>query len=520
MRHRTFTARKDAPAARQTGAAALLSPAPRQAVAASGAASLPAPTLDHAGGIPVPGVSGQRVPAAGTPLAWLRRTAARTRNAKAPAGMGKAALTAGLFAGGLALCLATGTSVAGVMDGFSFNVLVILVTMELFTGMLAQTGAMEALAIKLAVVSRGRRAALTALLGAMMFLVSSILNNITAILVVLPCVFVLLRALEPDRRYLTVLFAVILAVSNLGGAATGVGDLPAVLIVQSGVVSFAEYTLAAFPFFAASTAVLVGFWMLALRVGHARRENPRAGVGQPASVEQAGENASARLAIGILESQYAHIGVDWKTLAPLAAILGAMIVAWMAVPASVVPSDVIAVAGCACTLVAFKLRGGSPSQVMDMGNVLTIASFLFIAACISATGALDVVVGTLRAAFPDDGAYLAAVLALTSLLAGLVGAGPAAACCLPIVCNLATTVFAANRVAVMVAYGAAICAGSSLFLWSATAGFILSGKIEGSRVRDDQGRPLRFGIGEYFKYGLANYAIQLALALVLTALAF
>lgn len=447
-------------------------------------------------------------PAAALPAAAPSKPALRAhKRLSVPAGMGKAALTAALFIGGVALCLATGTSVTGVIDGFSFNVLVILVAMELFTGMLAQTGAMEALAIRLAVVSRGHRAALAALLGAMMFLISSILNNITAILVILPCVFVLLRALEPDRGYLTALFAIILAVSNLGGASTGVGDLPAVLIVQSGVVTFAEYTLAAFPFFAACTAVLVGFWLLVLRAKRTRGGED-------------GTDASAGLAIGILQSQYAHIGVDRKTLVPLAAILGAMIVAWMVVPASVMPSDMIAVLGCVCAVVAFKACGGKPSQVMDMGSVLTIASFLFIASCISATGVLDVVVGMLRAAFPDDGAYLVAVLVLTSLLAGLVGAGPAAACCLPIVCSLATTAFAANHVAVMVAYGAAICAGSSLFLWSATAGFILSGKIDVSGVRDRSGRPLRFGIGEYLKYGLVNYAIQFSLALVLVALAF
>lgn len=430
----------------------------------------------------------------------------------APAGTAKAALAAALFVAGTALCLATGTSITGVVDGFSFNVLVILVTMELFTGMLAQTGVMEALAIRLAVISRGRRATLAALLCALMFLISSLLNNITAILVILPCVFVLLRALEPDRRYLTTLFAAILAVSNLGGASTGVGDLPAVLIVQSGVTTFAEYTSAAFPFFAACAAVLVGFWLLALRVwrrGSDRRQ------GQDADRE-----ASAGFAIAILQSQYAHIGVDRKTLAPLAVILVAMVVAWMTVPSSVMPSDMIAVLGCASALAAFAACGGKPKQVMDMGNVLTIASFLFIAACISATGALDAVAGALRAVFPDDGAYLVAVLVLASLLAGLVGAGPAAACCLPIVCDLATTAFAANHTAVMVAYGAAICAGSSLFLWSATAGFILSGKIETGGVRDDLSQPLRFGIGDYLGYGLVNYVIQFALALLLIALTF
>lgn len=439
-----------------------------------------------------------------TPAALL----GRLRAASLPAGLGKAVLTTALFAAGIALCLATGTSVSEVMDGFSFNVLVILVAMDLFTGVFAQTGAMEVVAVKLAVLSRGRRRLLVAALAGMMFLVSSILNNITAILVILPCVFVLLRALEPDRRYLTTLFAVILAASNLGGAATGVGDLPAVLIVQSGVVSFSEYTLGAFPFFAASTAVLGCFWALVLGLR-----------GRAATSGVSGRQGS-ELAIGVLQSQYRHIGIDRGMFVPLAAILAAMIVAWMVVPQDAVPSDLIAVLGCMAAFAVALVKRGKVGQVVDMGSVLTIGSFLFLAACISATGALDAIAAALRGVLPDDRMYLVAILTLTSLLAGLVGAGPAAACCLPIVCDLACGAFAGQRVAVMVAYGAAICAGSSLFLWSATAGFILSGKVEASGVRDGASRPARFGIGDYLGYGLVNYVIQFGLALALVAATF
>ena len=63
-------------------------------------------------------------------------------------------------------------------------------------------------------------------------------------------------------------------------------------------------------------------------------------------------------------------------------------------------------------------------------------------------------------------------------------------------------------------YAAAICAGSSMFMWSATAGFILSGKVNGAKLAEEDGNVINWGVGQYFKYGFVNYAIQISVALV------
>lgn len=70
---------------------------------------------------------------------------------------------------------------------------------------------------------------------------------------------------------------------------------------------------------------------------------------------------------------------------------------------------------------------------------------------------------------------------------------------------------------VAVAYAAAICAGSSLFMWSATAGFILSGKVNGADIEAEDGKKTSWGVGQYLKYGFVNYAIQLSIALAVIA---
>lgn len=66
---------------------------------------------------------------------------------------------------------------------------------------------------------------------------------------------------------------------------------------------------------------------------------------------------------------------------------------------------------------------------------------------------------------------------------------------------------------IAVAYAAAICAGSSLFMWSATAGFILSGKVN-DHIEEENGASIPWGVDQYLKFGFVNYAIQISIALI------
>ena len=137
---------------------------------------------------------------------------------------GSLILIAVLFAIGVAIALAAGIPVASVMENYSYDVLVILVVMELFTNLIVETGIMQFLAIKIAAFSQGKKRLCLMLFGGMMFLISACLNNITAVMMILPVVFVLLKTLAIDKSYVSVFFAVILALSNTGGAASPVGD--------------------------------------------------------------------------------------------------------------------------------------------------------------------------------------------------------------------------------------------------------------------------------------------------------
>lgn len=407
-------------------------------------------------------------------------------------------LIALMFIAGSALSIICNIPVKNVMSNYSYDVLVILIVMELFTNLIAETGIMQFLAIRIAALSKGKKRLCLMLFGGMMFLISSCLNNITAVMMILPIMFVLLKTLCVDRAYVSVFFAAILALSNTGGAASPVGDFPAIVIMTSGITSFISYLTHAFPLFSLTSIALILVWGLRIK-------------------KEQDDGAVRRLAISNLKSQYKNIVIRTDVLKWLAIIFIGMFLAWSFVPQDIIPPEIIAVLGyviamCVCSVKKINIR-----QHMDLKSVLTIASFLFFAQVISQTGVLNIIAEYLQTTIHNPKLLVMAIMVITSFVAGIFSAGPAAAAMMPILVNICHGPLAAQSDWIAVAYAAAICAGSSLFMWSATAGFILSGKVNGAGIEDEQKGKITWGVSQYLKYGFVNYTIQLFIALAVIA---
>jgi len=151
---------------------------------------------------------------------------------------------------------------------------------------------------------------------------------------------------------------------------------------------------------------------------------------------------------------------------------------------------------------------------IDIKPVLTIGAFLFLSAVISKTGVLNQLAYCLQLNIQNSKLLLIVIMIITSLASGIFGAGATSSAMMPIIINLCNDVFASQTDWVAIAYAAAICAGSSLFLWSATAGIILSKKINGANLMEDN-KSIKWSIPEYFKYGILNYFIQIAVAIII-----
>ena len=406
-------------------------------------------------------------------------------------------LIATMFLAGSIVALLFNIPVKNVMSNYSYDVLVILIVMELFSSLVVKTGIMQLLAIKIAELSKGRKRLCLILFGGLMFLISSCLNNITAVLVILPIVFVLLKTLEVDRQYVCTFFATVLALSNTGGAASPIGDFPAIAIMSSRITSFLGYLTHAFPLFVLTSIVLITVWGMSVK-------------------KEKDDGAIRYLAISTLKSQYKYSTIRFDVLKWLVAIFIVMLLAWSFVPQNIIPPEIIAVLGYAVAMVICSAKKIKVEQIIDLKSVLTVASFLFFAQVIGQTGILDLVAVYLQSNINDPKLLVMAIMVITSLVAGVFSAGPASVAMMPLIGDSCKGPLGAQADWIAVAYAASICAGSSLFMWSATAGFILSGKVNAAGMEEGR-RKISWGVGQYLKYGFVNYAIQISIALAITA---
>ncbi len=400
---------------------------------------------------------------------------------------GSLILIATMFVIGSLIALFCGIPVKNVTANYSYDVLAILIVMELFTDLIAETGIMQLLAIKIAELSKGRKSMCLMMFGGMMFMLSSCLNNITAVMMILPIVFVLLKTLEVDKKYVCVFFAAILSLSNTGGAASPIGDFPAIIIMTSGITSFLGYLTHAFPLFALTSLASAMVWGLSVK-----KEND--------------DGAVRKLAIMNLKSQYKNIEIRFDVLKWLAVVFGGMFLA-------MVSPEIIAVLGYVIAMVICSVKKIKVGQTMDLKSVLTIASFLFFAQVISQTGVLSEMAALLQSNIENPKLLIMAIMFIAFVVAGVFSAGPAAAAMMPVIVQICNGPLSTQADWIAVAYAAAICSGSSMFMHSATAGFILSSKVNNANITDEGGKNVNWGVGQYLKYGLINYGIQIIIAL-------
>lgn len=387
-------------------------------------------------------------------------------------------------------------SISSVVKSYQFSVIIILISMELFTNLISVTGIIEKIALKLSVLSKGKRKKSIVLFGLLMFIVSAFLNNITAVLIVLPIVFVLLKAIGIDQKFVNIFFAIILILSNTGGASSPIGDFPAIVIMNSGITSFSGYLFRAFPFFLIISLIIIFWWQFFVK-------------------DNTTSVARRKLSINLLQSKYKNITLNKKLLIGLLIIFLGMFLGWSLIPQNILPPEVIALLGSVLAMLYCSINNVKINTDIDFKPVLLIASFLFLAGVIKETGFLTDFANLLQSKITDPMLLLIVIMIFTSLISGIFSAGPATSAMMPVIEYLCQSSFSNESDWVAIAFAASICAGSSLFMWSATAGFILSKKVNQASLTDKNDKKLVWNIANYLKYGLITYFLQLSISILL-----
>jgi Na+/H+ antiporter NhaD/arsenite permease-like protein len=143
-----------------------------------------------------------------------------------------------------------------------WNTIGLLAGMMVIVVILNKTGLFEYLAIKSAQLGKARPGRILILLSLVTAFLSAFLDNVTTVILMVPVTFLIADAL--DVSPMPFLLAQVMA-SNIGGAATLIGDPPNILIGSAADLSFADFVLNLAPVVLLALPVVLGFFYLVFR---------------------------------------------------------------------------------------------------------------------------------------------------------------------------------------------------------------------------------------------------------------
>jgi Na+/H+ antiporter NhaD/arsenite permease-like protein len=323
-----------------------------------------------------------------------------------------------------------------------------------------------------------------------------LVNNLTALLLILPMLLGLYKLVGVTQRYVTWSIGLLLVACNLGGAATPIGDFPAVLLLGQGKMGFTAYLVRALP------ATLIGLVVIVTIVVYGVR--PERGLSK--------SPVSAAITVDTMSALYRNVRIDRRTLLPAAVALGAMIVAWMTLPPEkgATPELICWIGAGAALLSKPSLGERLIRRKVDVEATLFLLALFVMVVAVRRSGVFTSIARALVVLPIPPTAQLVVFVISAGLLTSLFSAGPSMAALLE-VGDALVKVHSPNAVYVGLALG--VCAGSSLFTTAATSGPLAQALTERADLRDSEGRQLRFGFVEFLPVGIVSFVVIEAVAI-------
>lgn len=145
------------------------------------------------------------------------------------------------------------------LEHIDLNVILLLACMMILADITGKTGVFEWAAIRCAQIARGHGFYIMILLCMITAVASAFLDNVTTVVLMVPVTISLCRTLNLDpNRFLV---AEIIA-SNIGGAATLIGDPPNIIIGSEAGISFSDFLIHLTPVVVVELLVLFGLLYL------------------------------------------------------------------------------------------------------------------------------------------------------------------------------------------------------------------------------------------------------------------
>jgi len=252
-----------------------------------------------------------------------------------------------------------------VIGAIDFNTIGLLLGMMIIVGILGETGIFQYIGIKAAKASKGNVWKLMILLSVITAVGSAFLDNVTMVLLMVPVTISVARVLNINP--LPLILAEIFA-SNVGGAATLIGDPPNIMIASAANIDFLSFAYHMTPevivTFAASFLILKILFRKDLKQ-------------KPEHVEK------------LMEIDEKKEIKDMVLLKKSVIVLFGVVIAFMAHGVLDLEVSIIALAGAAILLVITRVHPGKAFIHVEWPTLMFFAGLFIIVSGVELTGALE-----------------------------------------------------------------------------------------------------------------------------------
>lgn len=301
--------------------------------------------------------------------------------------------------------------------GIDWNVIFLLLGMMIIVGVIHKTGLFEFLAIKAIQLAKGRpRQAFVYLLMLVAFC-SALLDNVTTIMLAVPMTFMVAKYLKvhPVPFILAEVF-----ISNIGGAATLIGDPPNIIIASKANLDFNSFLIHMAPMVMVVLAVIIP--MLVLMFNKELRNN-----------------AEDRKNVMTLDAS--SFIKDKPLLIKSLAVLTLVIVAFVLHSLLHLEPSVIAMIGAGLLVLISNLKPNEFARDVEWGTLVFFGALFIMVGALVNVGALKMVADAIGSYVGNDGALAAgAIVVVSALASGIIDNIPYVTSMAPVVQQLNDTI--------------------------------------------------------------------------------
>lgn len=366
--------------------------------------------------------------------------------------------------------------------GIDWNVIFLLFGMMIIVGVLRTTGVFEYIAIWAAQRAHGRPFRMMVLLSLITAVASALLDNVTTVLLIAPVTLLLCDRLRLNP--IPFLLAETMA-SNIGGAATLIGDPPNIIIASRAGLSFNDFLVNMGPIVVVLLAAFIGLaWLM---WGRSMIHDP--------------ERARAIMAL-----QPAETITKPRLLRQMGVVLALVLVGFVAHPLTHIEPSIVALLGAGAAILISRLGSEIYLADVEWETLLFFAGLFVMVGTLVQQGVIGELAQSLTGTVQSNPLLASQVVLIGSAaLSGLVDNIPYVATMSPLVLDLVGPApgLAPDKLSIWWALALGADLGGNATAIGASANVVITG------IAKRSGHPISFW--QFTRYGVIVAAVTIAL---------